>query len=116
MPLALQSEAPPLRVDESGAVRVGNTRVLFVLVVRAFQNGATPEDIVRMYETLDLADAYAAVAYYLRHKSDVEALLAEYDQQADEVRKKIEERQGPQTGLRKKLLGRLAEKQQQNHE
>ena len=43
MPLTIQPEAPPLRVDESGAVRVGNTRVLFVLVVQAFQNGATPE-------------------------------------------------------------------------
>ena len=116
MPLAIQSEAPPLRVDESGAVRVGNTRVLFVLVVRAFQNGATPEDIVRMYDTLNLADTYAAVSYYLRHKSEVEALLDEYDRQAEEIRKKIEERQGTQTGLREKLLRRLEEKQQRNSE
>jgi uncharacterized protein (DUF433 family) len=116
MSLAIQAEAPPLRVDESGAVRVGNTRVLFVLVVRAFQNGATPEDIVRMYETLDLADTYAAVAYYLRHRAEVEALLNEYDRQAEEIRKKIEERQGPLTGLREKLLQRLAEKQQRNSE
>ena len=111
VPLSIEAEAPPLRVDESGAVRVGNTRVLFVLVVQAFQNGATPEDIVRMYDALDLADTYAAVTYYLRHKSEVEALLVEYDRQAEEIRKKIEERQGAQTGLREKLLRRLEEKQ-----
>jgi uncharacterized protein (DUF433 family) len=116
MPLTIQPEAPPLRVDESGAVRVGNTRVLFVLVVQAFKAGATPEDIVRMYAPLALTDAYGAVAYYLRHRDEVEAYLEEYDRQADEIRKKIEERQGPQTGLREKLLRRLAEKQQQNQE
>ena len=111
MPLNIQPEAPPLRVDESGAVRVGKTRMLFVLVVRAFQSGATPEDIVRMYETLDLGETYAAVAYYLRHRKEVEDYLAEYDREAEEVWKKIRERQGSSTGLREQLLRRLAEKQ-----
>jgi len=110
MPLTIQPESPPLRVDEAGAVRVGKTRVLFVLVVRAFQAGATPEGIVEMFDTLELADVYGAVAYYLRHKPEVEAYLAEYDRQAEEIRKKIEERQGSQTGLREQLLRRLAEK------
>jgi uncharacterized protein (DUF433 family) len=110
MPLTIQTEAPPLRVDESGAIRVGKTRVLFVLVVQAFQNGETPEGIVEMYDTLELPDVYAAVAYYLRHRSEVEAYLKEYDQQADEIRKKIEERQGSSAGLREQLLQRLAKK------
>ena len=116
MPLDIQPELPPLRIDGSGAVRVGNTRVLFVLVVREFQKGSAPEEIARAYDTLTLADTYAAVAYYLRHREEVEALLAEYDQSAEEIRKKIEERQGLQTGLKEKLLRRLAEKQQQSAE
>jgi uncharacterized protein (DUF433 family) len=116
MPLTIQPEAPPLRIDTAGAVRVGNTRVLFVLVVQAFKAGESPESIVEMYDTLDLAGAYGAVAYYLRHRTEVEAYLEEYDRQADEIRQKIEESQGPQTGLREKLLHRLAEKQQQNQE
>src|SRR5262249_21758726 len=98
MPLTIQSEAPPLRVDDAGAIRVGKTRVLFYLVVRAYQTGETPEGIVEMYDALSLADAHAAVAYYLRHKPEVEAYLEEYDRQAEEIRKKIEERQGSQTG------------------
>jgi uncharacterized protein (DUF433 family) len=108
MTLAIEAEAPPLRRDEDGAVRVGNTRVLYVLVVRAYQGGATPEDIVRMYRTLDLSDVYGAIAYYLRHRREVEEHLDEYDRRAAEVRRKIEERQGPQTGIRDRLLRRLA--------
>lgn len=108
MPFVIHSEAPPLRVDESGAVRVGNTRVLFVLVVQAFQNGATPEDIVRTFETLNLADTYAVVSYYLRHQAEVEELLAEYDREAEEVWKKIRERQGDQNAIRNRLLARKA--------
>jgi hypothetical protein len=89
---------------------VGKTRVLFVLVVRAFQNGAKPEEIVRMYETLDLSDTYAAIAYYLRHQSEVEQYLVEYDRQAEEIRLKIEERQGSQVGVRDRLQRRLMER------
>lgn len=111
MPLTIHSEAPPLRVDEAGAIRVGKTRVLFVLVVQAYQAGETPEGIVEMFDTLELADVYGAIAYYLRHKSEVEAYLEEYDRQSEEIRKKFEERQGSQAGLRERLLRRLAEKQ-----
>ncbi len=109
MPLTIHNDPVPLRVDESGAVRVGKTRVLFVLVVRAFQRGETPEGLVEMFDVLDLADVYATIAYYLRHKSEVEAYLEEYDRQAEEIRRKIEERQGSSVGLREKLLRRLAE-------
>ena len=115
MNLSLKSETPPLRVDNTGAIRVGNTRVLFVLVVRAFQEGATPEEITRIYETLDLADTYAAIAYYLRHRKEVQRYLAEYEEQAKEIRLKIEERQGSQTGVRDRLLRRLTAKNDNQH-
>ena len=38
----------------------------------AFDEGATAEEIVQQYPALSLADAYAAISYYLRHRSDVE--------------------------------------------
>jgi uncharacterized protein (DUF433 family) len=110
MALTIDAEVPPLRVDESGAVRVGQTRVLFALVVRAFQQGQSPEAIVRMFRTLELGDVYGAIAYYLRHRAEVEAYLAEYDRQGEEVRKKLEARQGSQAGTRDRLLRRLADK------
>ena len=102
MPLTIHPDAPPLRVDDAGAVRVGKTRVLFVLVVREFQKGATPDQIVEAYDTLDLADVYAVVAYYLRHKAEVETYLAEYDREAEEVWRQIEALQASRPELQAK--------------
>ena len=108
MPLTILPETPPLRVDKSGAIRVGKTRVLFVLVVRAFQDGESPEGIIDMFDTLTLDEVYGACAYYLRHKTEVEAYLEEYDRQAEAVWRKIEERQGNQSRLRQRLLAEKA--------
>lgn len=38
------------------------------MVLRSFQDGATPETIVQRYPTLELADAYTVIAYYLNHQ------------------------------------------------
>jgi uncharacterized protein (DUF433 family) len=111
MPLDIQPELPPLRVDASGAVRVGQTRVLFVLVVQAFRRGESPEAIVEAFDTLSLADTYAAIAYYLRHREEVEAFLAEYDRAAEAVWEKIRTIQGDQSGIRARLLARMAAKE-----
>jgi uncharacterized protein (DUF433 family) len=99
-----QAEAPPLREDAAGAVRVGDSRVLLELVIRAFQDGATPETIVQRYATLALPDVYAVIAYYLRHRSEVEGYLARREQKAEEVRKKIQDRQGDLSEIRARLL------------
>lgn len=57
-----------------------------------FQGGATPEAIARNYSTITLADAYATIAYALRHPREIEAYLAERERMAEEVR---EDRGGP---------------------
>ena len=41
----------PLRVDEGGAVRVGKSRISLDMVVEQYENGMSPEDIVRGYDT-----------------------------------------------------------------
>jgi uncharacterized protein (DUF433 family) len=64
-----------MRRDVSGALRVGHSRVLVDLVIRTFQDGATPEAIVQRYPTTTLADMYAVTAYYLHHWEDIEAHL-----------------------------------------
>ena len=108
MPLTIHDDAVPLRVDETGTVRVGKTRVILELVVHAFQDGATPEQIVQDYDTLNLADVYAVIGYYLRHRDEVDAYLAERAAEAEELWKKIEERQGSSAGLRERLLAEKA--------
>jgi uncharacterized protein (DUF433 family) len=104
MPLTAQAETPPFQEDASGAVRVGDSRVLLELVIQAFQDGATPEAIVQRYPTLSLADAYAAITYYLRHRSEIEAYLAEREQIARDVQQRIETRQGDLSEIRARLL------------
>jgi len=102
----LEAEAPPLRRDESGALRVGSSRVLFELVIRAFQDGATAETIVQRYGTLTLADVYGSIAYYLRHRASAEAYLAEREAAANETQKKIQATQTDLTEMRRRLIGR----------
>jgi uncharacterized protein (DUF433 family) len=106
MPFTAKIDAPPLREDAAGALRVGDTRVLLELVIRAFQDGATPEAIVQRYSTLALADVYAVITYYLRHRGEVEEYLVQREQKAEEVRQRIESQQGDLSDIRARLQAR----------
>lgn len=90
MTLLISGEPVPLRTDEAGVVRVGNTRVSLDSVVCDYQSGATAEQIAFDFPTLDLADIHAVIAYYLRHREEVERYLADQQDQAAEVRRRIE--------------------------
>ena len=88
--LPLHAELPPLRVDPGGVVRVGKSRVSLDLVVEQYENGMTPEDLTRAYDTLALADVYGVIAYYLRHRDEVRAYLKRREEEAQALREKIE--------------------------
>lgn len=103
-------EILPLETDVDGAVRVGNTRVTLDTIVMAFAQGATAEEIAQQYSSLQLADIYAVIAYYLRHRSAVEAYLGHRAQQAELVRSDNETRFDP-SGVRDRLLARRARQQ-----
>lgn len=57
------SVAVPLWEDPPGVFRVGKTRVLLELVLRAFLRGESPESIVRSYRTLQLDDVYTVIGH-----------------------------------------------------
>lgn len=107
MSLIIESEPVPLRVDSDGVVRVGGTRVTLDTVLAAFQEGATAEEIVHQYPSLDLADVYGAIGYYLRRRPQVDAYLAERKRVGEEVRRLNESRCDP-AGIRDRLLARRA--------
>ena len=71
----------------------------------AAAHGATPEEIVQMYPALELADAYEAVTHYLRHRSEVDAYVAQRESAARAVRVGNEQR-FPAAGVRERLLAR----------
>src|SRR2546421_6955455 len=110
--LPLSAESPPIRVDQGGAVRVGESRVSLDLVVEKYENGMTPEDMVRAYDTLALADVYAVIAYYLRHREEVRTYLKQRAEEAETLRAKIEGERSPVS--REELLARRGAREKGN--
>ena len=88
--LLVAPERPPLRVDEGGVVRIGGSRISLDLLVEQYENGMTPEDMVRAYDTLALADVHAAIAYYLRHRDEVRTYLAQRAAEAVKLRSNLD--------------------------
>lgn len=86
-------------------MRVGETRVPLDTVIFAFKQGATPEEIVADYSTLELSDVYAVITYYLQNQAEVENYLRRRQAQRDGLRREIGAR-FPQAGLREQLVAR----------
>ena len=99
----------PLCRDRTGALRVGSSRVLVELVLRAFQDGSTPEGIVQRYPTITLAETYAVIAYYLGHRDDLDAYMAEREEEGAQVRQRVQGAQGDLAEFRERLLARRVE-------
>lgn len=90
MTLTLSAEPLPLRLDERGAYRVGPSRVLLDTVIFAYQSGEGPEEIARNYPSVQLADVYSVIGYYLGHRAEVDAYLESRRQEADALRHRLE--------------------------
>ena len=103
MKLAIVAEPAPLQANEDGVILIGKTRVTLDTVVSVFNQGATAEEIVYRYPSLNLADVYATIAFYLKHQSEIEVYLRQRRQQAQEIRAMNQAKFDPQ-GLRDRLL------------
>lgn len=100
-------EKIPLVIDIDGVIHVGKTRVTLDTVISAFLDGATAEEIAHQYPSLDLADVYSVIAYYLRRHDEVDAYLQRRREQAEKIREQNESRFDP-SGIRERLLARRA--------
>lgn len=94
-----------LTEDPDGVIRVGGTRIPLERVIVEWLDGASPEGIVESFPVLDLADVYATVAHYLRHREEVDAYIRRADEEAERVRAEVEKRH-PSKDLRERLLAR----------
>lgn len=101
------SERVPVSVDSDGVARVSGTRVTLDSIIAAFIEGATAEEIAQQYPSATLGDVYAVIGYYLRHRDDVAAYLAQRSEQASRTREVNEARFDP-AGVRARLLARSA--------
>mgnify|MGYP003347028208 CR=1 FL=1 len=98
------TDAVPLTMDASGVYRVGESRVSLDLVIGAFHRGATAEEIVQDYPSLQLADVYQVIGYYLKHASQLAEYLARRVAEEKELLEAHAEWSPP--GLRERLEGR----------
>jgi uncharacterized protein (DUF433 family) len=108
MSLTIAPNPVPLSTTADGTVVVGQTRVTLETVITSFKQGAIAEEIAEQFSSLDLADVYAVISYYLRHQSEVEAYLLQQAQRSQAVRQE-NERRFPSVGLRDRLLARRAQ-------
>ena len=76
------------------------------IIIRSFQDGASPETIVHRSSTLSLADVYSVIGYYLRHQAIVEAYLNQREQLAESVQKRVSSQQSDLSLIRSRLLSR----------
>jgi uncharacterized protein (DUF433 family) len=113
--ISIPSTVPlPLRTDQHGAIRIGTTRVLLEMVIRAFQRGETPEGIVQAFPSLKLDEVYAVITYYLQNRAEVDAYVQQVEEEGQRIREKIEASQPDMRDLRERLLKRLEEKRRQS--
>lgn len=97
--------APPFRWDEAGGIRIGRSRVTLDSLLAAYQNGSTPEEIAVQYSVLHLEEIYAAIAYYLNHRQEIDRYLEERCQKARQQRSEFV-REYNLVNLRRRLLDR----------
>ena len=102
---AFEARPPPLTQDGDGVLRVTGTRVRLDTIVTAYDRGATAEEIVDRYPTLDIASVYEVIAYLLRNRVTVDEYMAKQREKADKLQAEIEQRFPPH-GLRARLLAR----------
>lgn len=111
MSLTIEAPPVPLRIDEHGVMRVGQTRVPIDTVVYCFNEGASPEEITLRYTSLALPDVYAVINYYLHNKAEVDRYVAKREEEARQIQAEIEQRFPPH-GIRDRLLARKQSRQE----
>lgn len=90
MVLQIEAIETPIHFSDDGVALVGNTRVPLSIVIAAFHQGDSPEQMVDSYDALTLADVYAVIAFYLRYRDAVDDYLAGQRQSADLARRDLE--------------------------
>ena len=104
----LKAIPPPLRFDAHGVCRVADTRVTLLTLIEAFLEGATPEEIYQEYSSLDLADVYSVIAFYLGRRAEIDAYLDTVREREAHVIDEIKVR-SPLPEIRRRLLARMTQ-------
>jgi uncharacterized protein (DUF433 family) len=91
----MNEEKRYVRVDEHGAMRIGNSRVMLDSIVAGFEQGHSPDTLQQHYPALSLEEVYGAITYYLAHTDEVHAYLKRQDELWEAWRAKSASRSSP---------------------
>ncbi len=84
--LDLSAMAVPLYWAEGGqVVRVCGSRISLDNIIARYRRGYTPQMIADSYPSVELADIFLLISYYLRNKDSVHAYLGEREERAHEI-------------------------------
>lgn len=79
--MRLHMELPDfLSTDDGGFIHVTGRRIGLHHIIRAYDEGLSPEEISLEYPSLQLSIVHKVIAYYLEHLDDVEKYLVEHDE------------------------------------
>jgi uncharacterized protein (DUF433 family) len=73
---------PYVEIQVSGGIRIRGTRVGIEQIAWAYLDGSLAEEIAIEYPTVSLDQVHGAIAYYLRHRPEVDVYLAELERTA----------------------------------
>lgn len=91
--------------ERNGYIKVRGTRVGLSVVINAFRDGSSAEEIVEQYPSLDQGDVYTILGYYLKNREAVDDYLRSRREFAD-LRQAEMEKKFPRHGRRQRLLAR----------
>lgn len=100
---SVRDTAVPLRRDDTGTVRVANTRITLDHIVELFEAGASAEEISCTFPSLNLADVYLVLGYLKKNEDQIATYIRAREKYAAQLRAEIESEPANIT-LRKKLL------------
>ena len=91
------TEAAPEYVVRTphGGWRVAGTRVSLDSVVHAYWQGRLPEAIAADFPALSLEQVHGAIAFYLRHRAEIDRYLTEQDHRWAQFQQESAARHGP---------------------
>lgn len=110
MTIILHADPVPLRIDDTGTIRVGSSRVSIDVLLQYWRLGMKAEEIARGLDTLSLADIHGALAYYLRHQTEIDQYLRRREEEAEKLRQEIESVNAPRLAPLKSRVAALRAK------
>lgn len=75
-----------------GGWRIAGSRVSLDSIVHAYWAGRMPESIAGDFPALSLEQIHGAIAYYLKHRGEIDTYLAAQQERWEELREESEKR------------------------